>query len=66
MRKLPPMLLLLACALALSGCAPNGEAVKPAVCPTLPPLPENLMQPSKAEQTVRAQLFEPLANATHK
>lgn len=66
MHKLPLILLPLACALALSGCGSNGKAVKPTVCPTLPPPPANLMASPDYEQTVRAELLQPQPDATHK
>ena len=56
----------LICALAISGCAASGASVKPGACPTLSPAPPNLMQEPHYEQSVRAELFAPQPNATHK
>lgn len=53
------LLLLLTSALALSACGMAGQAVKPSVCPTLPPPPANVMRQPSAEQTLRELLFEP-------
>lgn len=58
------LLLLLTSALALSACGMAGQAVKPSVCPTLPPPPSNVMRPPSAEQTLRGLLFEPAATPT--
>ena len=66
MHKLPLIVLPLTFALALCACAANGRNVKPVACPKPPPPPASLMQPSKAEQKVRAELFEPLPNVTRK
>lgn len=52
------------CALAISGCAASGKVVKPAVCPTLPPPPANVMRSPQAETRLRALLFEPAATPT--
>lgn len=56
--RLSRQLLLLSCALALSGCAGNGRAVKPPVCPTPPPPPPSVMRSPDYEQRLRAELFE--------
>ena len=56
--RLSRQLWLLSCALAISGCAGNGRAVKPPVCPTLPPPPPNVMRSPDYEQRLRAELFE--------
>lgn len=66
MHKLPLIALPLTFALGLCACAANGRNVKPVACPKPPPPPASLMQPSKAEQKVRAELFEPLPNVTRK
>ena len=66
MLKLLVLLLLLICAPAISGCSSVGPAVKPSDCPTLPPLPANLMQPPETERKVRDELFAPQPNATPK
>ena len=55
---------LLICALAISGCAGSGKAVKPSVCPTLPPPPSNVMRSPQAETRLRAELFESDATPT--
>jgi len=60
------LLSLLICALATSGCSSVGPVVKPSDCPTLPPLPANLMQPPETEKKVRDELFVPQPNATPK
>lgn len=52
------LLLLLTLTLIASGCAGNGRAVKPSVCPTLPPAPSNVMRSPRAEQSLRGLLFE--------
>ena len=52
------MLLLLTCALIVSGCAGNGRAVKPSVCPKPAQPPSNVMRPPSAEQSLRRLLFE--------
>lgn len=57
--------LLLIFALAISGCAGSGRAVK-TECPKLPPAPASLMQPPQTEMKVRAELFEPPQPATRK
>ena len=66
MHKLPLIVLPLTFALALCACAANGRNVKPVACPKPPPPPASLMQPSKAGQTVRQELFEPPTPATRK
>ena len=65
---LKPLVLLspLLFALATSGCSSVGPAVKPSDCPTLPPLPANLMQPPETERKVRDELFVPQSNVTPK
>lgn len=65
MRNRMRLMLLLICALAICGCASNG-GVKPLVCPSLPPVPQNLMQPPTTEQRVRAELFEQPPKQTQK
>ena len=55
---------LLICALAISGCAGSGKAVKPPVCPVLPPPPSNVMRSPQAETNLRAILFESAATPT--
>lgn len=52
------MLLLLTCALIVSGCAGNGRAVKPSVCPKPAQPPSNVMRSPSAESSLRARLFE--------
>ena len=64
MHKLPLIVLPLTFALAVSGCAANGRAAKPVVCPQPPPLPENLKQPLQAETRLRQLLFESVPSAT--
>lgn len=60
LRSLTPWLL--ACAAALSGCATNRPKPAPGVCPTLPPVPEPLMQPPPpplhSASQIRSLLFE--------
>lgn len=53
-----PLLLLLTLTLIASGCVANGQAVKPSVSPKLPPAPSNKMRSPRAEQSLRALLFE--------
>jgi hypothetical protein len=68
-RKMPkPLVLLslLAYVLVISGCSSAGPAVKPGDCPTLPPLPANLMLPPETEKKVRDELFAPQPNVTPK
>lgn len=57
---------LLTCVLAISGCGGTGKVVRPCDCPTLPPLPPNLMQPPETEKKVRDELFVPQPSATPK
>ena len=52
------MLLWLTCALAISGCAGNGQAVKPEHCPKPLPPPPNVMRSPDYETRLRALLFE--------
>lgn len=66
MPKILVLPLLLICVLATSACSGVGPVVKPNDCPTLPPLPANLMQPAETEKKVRDELFAPQPNATPK
>lgn len=67
MLKQTQNVLLLICALATSSCASVGPPAKQAmVCPTLPPIPANLMQEPQTEMKVRGELFKPQPNATLK
>ena len=67
MLKLPQSALLLIFALATSSCASVGPPAKQAmVCPTLPPVPANLMQEPQTEMKVRGELFKPQPNVTPK
>lgn len=52
------MLLLLTCALIVSGCAGSGRGVKPSVCPKPAPPPSNVMRSPSAEKSLRVLLFE--------
>ncbi len=58
MLRASPLLWLLICGLALSGCATSGPAAKPAFCPQLPPPPPNVMRSPRAESALRERLFE--------
>lgn len=58
MRRACPLLLLLICGLAISGCAANGRAAKQHVCPILSPAPSNVMRSPQAEMRLRELLFE--------
>ena len=67
MPKLLQSALLLISAMALSSCASVGPPAKQAlICPPLPPVPANLMQPPQTENKVRDELFKPQPNATPK
>lgn len=64
MHSLSKAALSLICALAISGCATDGQPkVSP---PKLQPVPASLMQPPTTEQRVRAELFEPQGTPTIK
>jgi len=64
MRNPLPIVLLLVCALGVSGCAANSQAAKPVLCPKLPPVPPALLEPPTTEQRLRALLLEPAPSAT--
>lgn len=65
MRKLLANVLLTSFGLALSGCASNGAAVKPVVCPALPPLPATLMNSPSFGTQIRGVLLESGTPPTH-
>ncbi|MCW0413468.1 hypothetical protein NB709_003344 [Xanthomonas sacchari] len=52
-------LLLLAVILSLAACASSGQAVKPIACPTVPPLPQKLLNKTDYAGQVRRELYEP-------
>lgn len=66
MRNLLQSVLPTICALAICGCASNGKAVRPVVCPKPTEPPASLMQPPTTGQKVRAELFEPQTTPTRK
>ncbi|MDF9442023.1 hypothetical protein EM864_09665 [Stenotrophomonas acidaminiphila] len=44
--------------LAMSGCAGNGQRMKPTACPDPQPAPPNVMRSSNYEQRIGAIAFE--------
>lgn len=64
-RPKPSLILLwLTCALIATGCAGNSRAVKPEICPVLPPPPANVMREPSAEKKLRELLFVSPETAT--
>ncbi len=52
------LLLLLAVTVNSVGCASSGRAVRPAACPVMPPLPQQLQKKTDYAGQVRLELYD--------